>query len=247
LEKPFTIFPLGDSAATIDLENRISEELNRKVLSMERWVTENPFEGIKDLIVAYSSLTVFYDAEQVKKKYHLETPVYEFVREKLAQAWSQSVPLAEPENSGIIHFPLCYAPEFGTDLEYISNRNGLSAEEIVQLHSSRTYRVYMIGFLPGFSYLGQVDDRLVTPRKIQPAPVTAGSVGIAGSQTGIYSLQCPGGWQIIGRTPVRLFDANADAPVRLKAGDRVKFYPVSRAEYDQWISGAISFEWDREY
>jgi inhibitor of KinA len=229
----YQIFPLGDSAATIDLSDHIGEEFNRKVLHMQQWFLENSVEGVKDLIVGYSSLSVFYDPVLIRKKYPHSGNSYQFIKTKLEEAWSlSSYPEGEP-----IHakqsIPVCYDLEFGIDLNVISRLNNLTVEEIIQLHTDKVYRVYMIGFLPGFSYLGQLDERLVIPRKLKPVPVPAGSVAIAGSQTGIYSLNCPGGWQIIGRTPIKLFDAYASAPVKIQAGDEVRFFSISKDQYNE--------------
>ena len=135
--------------------------------------------------------------------------------------------------STIIRIPVCYEPEFGVDLNIMAASKQMSAEEIIELHIARTYRVYTIGFLPGFSYMAEVDERLITPRKIRPEPVAAGGVGIAGAQTGIYPLNSPGGWHIIGRTPVKQFDAATKELVKLKVGDRVQFYRISREEYER--------------
>ncbi len=139
------------------------------------------------------------------------------------------------EDSHIVRIPVCYDERFGYDLDFISLAKQLAKDEIINLHVSRVYYVYMIGFLPGFSYMAAVDDKLVIARKPNPVPVIAGSVGIAGSQTGIYPLNSPGGWQIIGRTPLKkLFDEHADPPVLLKAGNRVQFYGITRQEFDNW-------------
>ena len=130
----------------------------------------------------------------------------------------------------MLEFPVCYEPEFATDIHAVAAINKISVEEVIALHLSKTYRVYMLGFLPGFSYLGEVDERIATPRKREPVAVAPGSVGIAGKQTGIYSLASPGGWQIIGRTPVKLFDAYADNPVLLRPGDKVRFFSINKNE-----------------
>jgi KipI family sensor histidine kinase inhibitor len=129
------------------------------------------------------------------------------------------------------HIPVCYEKEYAPDLEWVASEKGLSAAEVIELHCAVVYRVYMVGFLPGFSYMGSVDQRLELPRKPLPVNVVAGGVGLTGRQTGIYPLNSPGGWQIIGRTPIKLFDAGTNPPVRLQSGDRVQFYPVSGAEF----------------
>jgi inhibitor of KinA len=231
LESNFVIFPLGDSAATIELSDHINEDINKKVLAMFRWFSEHPLAGVKDLIPGYSSLSVFYDPVLIKKEHRVITTTYQFIQEKLEEAWQMSEVMPENENVEIVHIPVCYDEEFGVDLNFIGQQKGFSKEEIIGLHVSKIYRVYMIGFLPGFSYMGQLDQKLVIPRKLRPVPVSAGSIGIAGGQTGIYSLNCPGGWQIIGRTPVKLFNAESPDPIKLKAGDQVKFYSIHRDEF----------------
>jgi inhibitor of KinA len=139
-------------------------------------------------------------------------------------------------NGRPLRIPVCYEGDYAPDLSVAATRLGMTEQEVVDLHSAGVYRVFMIGFLPGFAYMGKLDERLQLPRKLQPVNVTAGGVGIAGVQTGIYPLNSPGGWHIIGRTPVALFDANADPPVNLRSGDHVQFYPVSSAGFRQ-LSG----------
>jgi inhibitor of KinA len=231
LESNFVIFPLGDSAATIDLSDHINEDINKKVLAMFRWFSDHPLEGVKDLIPGYSSLSVFYDPALIKKKYQVTTDIFQFITEKLEEAWQLAEVVPENEAGEIVPIPVCYDQEFGVDMNFICQQKGLSREQIIELHISKKYRVYMIGFLPGFSYMGQLDQKLVIPRKLKPVPVSMGSIGIAGSQTGIYSLNCPGGWQIIGKTPMKLFNPESPDPVKLKAGDQVEFYPITRDEF----------------
>ncbi len=228
----YTIFPLGDSAATIDLGNTINNFLNDKIIAMQHWMLANSFPGQKDIIVAYSSLTIIYDPVVIRQHFRPATTIFEWVKAKLQAAFNQSG-IQTVSESAIVHIPVCYEPGFGVDLYAMAASKQLSAEEIIELHTARTYRVYTIGFLPGFSYMAEVDERLITPRKIRPAPVAAGGVGIAGAQTGIYPLNSPGGWHIIGRTPVKQFDAATKELVKLKVGDRVQFYRIGREEYEK--------------
>jgi len=138
-------------------------------------------------------------------------------------------------NSGhFFRIPVCYEGEYGPDLEWVAREKNLPRDKVIRLHSFCTYHVYMVGFLPGFPYMGKTDPRLEVSRKPQPVAVVAGGVGIAGIQTGIYPLNSPGGWQIIGRTPSKLFNPEFDPPVRLQAGDQVQFYPISREEFTSW-------------
>jgi inhibitor of KinA len=226
----FSIYPLGDSAITIDLGNCIDEQLNRRALALFDWLQVRRFPGIIDIIVAYSSVSVFYDLPEIQHT--------TFLRDWLQKAWDETEGI-EGSNGllregRLLRIPVCYEREYAPDLEWVARQKELSCEELVALHSSGTYRVYMVGFLPGFPYMGKIADRLEIVRKDRPVPVIAGGVGIAGMQTGIYQLNSPGGWQIIGRTPVRLFDRHKDVPVLMRTGDSVQFYPVAKSEFLNW-------------
>ena len=228
-----TIFPLGDSAMTLELGHLIDEQVNRRVLTLEAWLRQRSFSGLKDIIVAYSSITVFYDPAEMRQS-GWSDGVHKHIRQLLEEAWiaTEGKLPSFLEEREPIRIPVCYGGGFGPDLEGLSNLLKISPEDIIRLHSSFIYRVYMIGFLPGFPYLGRIDPRLETGRKSRPAPVAAGGVGIAGNQTGIYPVNSPGGWQIIGRTPVKLFDPKKEPPVRLNIGDQVQFYAVSKEEFE---------------
>ena len=236
----YQLFPLGDSAITIDLGNCIDEQLNRHALALYDWLESHRFPGVLDIIVAYSSVSVFFDPLVIRASgiAGLDA-VSEWMGNWLERAWRErAVGTAEiglaprPEADGsILSIPVCYEGEYAPDLELVAREKGLSGQEVAAIHSVAVYRVYMVGFLPGFSYMGIVDERIQLGRKLQPVPVVAGGVGIAGMQTGIYPLNSPGGWQIIGRTPMRLFDVAEHPPVRLKTGDRVRFCPISTADF----------------
>ncbi|MDP4248211.1 MAG: 5-oxoprolinase subunit PxpB [Bacteroidota bacterium] len=226
-----SIFPLGDSAITAELGGDADEELNSKALAMQDWLIARRFPGILDIIVAYHSVSVFYDPVRVRQERpDCRQGAFACVRDCLEEAWREARPAFVPER-GTIRVPVCYGGEFGPDLEAVAEDKGASAEDCVGWHVGRTYRVFMVGFLPGFPYLGVVDERLRVPRREKPSPVKAGSVGLAGKQTGIYPVDSPGGWRIIGRTPWKLFDRDADMPIRLKTGDRVEFFPISPEEF----------------
>ena len=220
---PPHIYSLGDSAITLDLGNCIDEDLNTRALAIYDWLEGHPLEGVIDRIVAYSSVSVFFDPTRVRGR----TAVSEW----LWKAWQQTVTVPPAIDGRDIRIPVCYEGEYAPDLDAVARQKGLSCEEIIDIHCSVTYRIYMIGFLPGFPYMGKIDPRLEIPRKPRPMPVIAGGVGIAGLQTGIYPLNSPGGWQIIGRTPMHLFDRDTDPPILLRTGDRVRFYRVSRSEF----------------
>ena len=244
-----SIFPLGDSALTIDIGPCIDEGYNRQALALRDRLLVHPFPGLMDIIVAYSSVSLFYDPVIVLQ----HNPGYrEGAFAGLRQWLLSSLPSltlpasTPPSDSGaedrLVRIPICYGGQFGPDLEVIARDKGITPDEAVRLHSSGTYRVYMIGFLPGFSYMGKLDPRLATPRKTRPASVPAGGVGIAGIQTGIYPLQSPGGWPILGRTPLAQFNPAKQPPVRLAVGDQVQFFPISRDEFISWED-----DWERLY
>ena len=238
----YTIFPTGDSAVTMALGNRIDESLNQKVIAVKDWLYEHPFTGLTDVITAYSSVTILYDPAMIKAKAKPAHTVYQFISDMLETAYAGSV--VTPAAEKLIHIPVCYEQSLGPDLELVAQEKQLSIEEVIQLHTGRAYRVYMIGFLPGFPYMASVDERITMGRKIKPrAVIAAGSVGLAGLQTGIYPLDSPGGWQIIGRTPVKLFDKTNTNFLRINAGDAVRFYAINRAEFDklQNFKSAIAY------
>jgi len=238
LDQP-SIYPLGDSAITLDLGNLIEEDLHRKVVAMREWILSRKIPGITDIIVSYAAVSVLYDPVLIRKNALSGQTAFDHMRETLEEA-SALAPIQIVADEEIIRIPVCYGGDFGPDLPFLSEKKLLGPEELVSLHSSPVYRVYMIGFLPGFAYLGKLDPRLETPRKIRPVPVKAGSVGIAGNQGGIYPLNSPGGWHIVGRTPWRMFDPEKEIPVRLRTGDRVQFFPITREEFRELAGPALT-------
>lgn len=217
------IYPLGDHALTIELGNTIDEKINHQVLSLFHFLQQKKITGIKDIIPAYSSVTLVYDTIAIKEKH---PSAYQFIKQQIKPAIKEFKP--DYTSSRLIEIPVCYDVSLGIDLKKMAAQKQIPVEEIIQLHSSKTYRVFMIGFLPGFAYMGSVDEKIIMPRKAQPRTnVVAGSIGIAGKQTGIYPFDSPGGWNIIGQTPVKLFDAARKDPVYLQAGDEVKFIFIS--------------------
>ena len=226
----YTIIPLGDQALTFSLGDTIEIENHHKVMAMLHWLRQHPFPGLLDIAAAYNSITVAYDL------YLLHTTEETasgsgYVRDLLVEAYRQSGSGNEAARK-LKRIPVCYESPFSPDMEYIMAEKELSRDRVIALHTGRNYQVYMIGFLPGFPYMGELDPRLVFPRKATPrGRVEAGSVGIAGVQTGIYPVVSPGGWQIIGRTPLVLFDRASDPPVALEAGDQVQFYGITSGEF----------------
>lgn len=214
----FRCYPLGDSAIVIQFADEISISINQKIRAIGEFLDEYTFEGFLEYVPAFSSITIYYQPGLVSFQ-ELETMVQEMM-EELPDASIDS-------QSEAIEIPVVYGGEWGPDLEFVASHNKLSIEEVINIHSSVDYLVYMIGFAPGFPYLGGMDNRIATPRKETPrSNISAGSVGIAGMQTGVYPIESPGGWQIIGRATIDLFDKENDHPVLLKAGDRIRFVRV---------------------
>jgi len=221
------IFSLGDHALTVEFGNEISAELNNRVLKLAHFFDENSFEGFVEIVPAYASLSIFYDVSIVRKNFPEFPTAFAAVSNLVESALLDSNDYTENKTRRI-EIPVCFDKEFALDLEFVATENNLTQQEVIEIFLSKTYRVYMLGFLPGFSYMGEVDERIAAPRKQTPRlKVPRGSVGIAGRQTGIYSLESPGGWQIIGKTNVELFTPKSAAPTLLQAGDSVKFYQTT--------------------
>jgi inhibitor of KinA len=230
MQKP-KIFPLGDAAAIVNFGNQISAETNDRVLSLAKYFDENPFAGFVEIVPAYSSLTIFYDVFKVRKNNQNFEAAFDFVCAEIEKALLETNEREQIETR-LVEIPVCFDPEFAPDLDFIAAEKNLSSEEIIEIFLAETYRVFMLGFLPGFAYLGEVAEKIAVPRKQSPRlQVPAGSVGIAGRQTGIYSLASPGGWQIIGRTPLEMFNPENQPPTRLQAGDAVRFYRIGKIDF----------------
>lgn len=228
----YEIFPLGDRAITIDFGNRIDDVLNDRVMALYAALLREPLPGMMELVPAFCTLTVYYDVVQMRKMTPSGTSAYDHIC-GLLEARAARINLYQPVAGRQLEVPVCYAPAMAPDMEAWMAYSGLTREAIIEMHTAKSYRVYMMGFLPGFAYMGPLDERLQMPRKPRPQSIAPGSVGIAGMQTGIYPLASPGGWQIIGRTPLKLFDAKKEEGVLFKAGDCVTFYEISEAKYKE--------------
>ncbi|MET0393450.1 MAG: 5-oxoprolinase subunit PxpB [Chitinophagaceae bacterium] len=229
----YRILPLGDAAVLVDCGNTISDAVSHAITGWFRRLQADPLPGMIEAVPAYSSLAVHYDPGAVYKLAPAGQTAYAWMKQQVEKRMAATM-TGEKEAPRLVQVPVCYEEPFAPDIEDLAATNGLSVEELIRMHTSVPYRVYMLGFLPGFAYMGPVDERLRAPRKASPAQVAAGSVGIAGNQTGIYPLSSPGGWCIIGRTPLRLFDAANETPVLLQAGDQVQFYSISRHEFENY-------------
>ena len=227
----YTIFPLGDSALTIEWGNVIDATINSQVLALFQQLKSLSLPYLTDLVPAYSSLSVHYDPVRVRQTMEDEGTAFETVSDVVRQVMAQQQDRPDTTAAQHIRVPVCYAQRYAPDLEALATEKGLTPTEVIRLHTSGTYKVYMLGFLPGFAYMGEVDERIAMDRKPLPQPVVAGAVGIAGRQTGIYPLASPGGWQIIGRTPLKLFHRKSDHPVLFAPGDTITFYAITEHEF----------------
>ena len=216
------IEPMGDCAARVEMGDSISEHINDRVHQLCALLESRPISGILDIVPAYTTITVHYDMLACD---------YRAVENWIHSVVGLSSSETNLHNPKIIDIPTVYGGDHGPDLESVAGYAGLALDEVISIHASRIYRVYMMGFMPGFPYLGGLDDRIAAPRLETPRKkVPAGSVGIAGNQTGIYPLESPGGWRLIGWTPVRLFDPRNEQPFLLSPGDRLRFVPVTESE-----------------
>ncbi|MBK9529958.1 MAG: 5-oxoprolinase subunit PxpB [Acidobacteria bacterium] len=217
------IFPLGDSALTVEFGNVITPELNQKAIALANCIENSPFPGLIETVPAYTTTTIFYDLVEVRRSFSEFPTAFEAVN-RIASDMVAGLDESPPDDSRLVEISVIFDRESEFDLGHVANEHGLSIDQVIDIFTSTAYRLYMLGFLPGFSYMGEVDERIATPRKETPRTlVPKGSIGIAGKQTGIYSLASPGGWQIIGRTEVEMFTPNNDSPTYLDAGDEVRF------------------------
>jgi KipI family sensor histidine kinase inhibitor len=211
--------PLGDSAITVVLGDSISRSLSDEVLRITNELRAAPLEAVNEVVPSYASLSIFYDPLRAGFTELLAEVRSVVERPRAAQ------PDLELKKAKTVRIPVRYD---GEDLAEVADRTGHSPAEVIALHSAREYYVYVIGFVPGFAYLGELDPSLVLPRRSAPRKrVPAGSVAIAEAQTGVYPFATPGGWHLIGRTTVRMFDSQRAEPALLRVGDRVAFEPES--------------------
>ena len=212
---------MGDAAITIEFELRIDPAINTRVLTVADAVRRSNHGGVRDVVESYCAVTVEYDP--------VRTDVERVIRDLEAAAGRERGGAADGREHTV---PVCYGGDFGPDLAAVAAFAECSEARVIETHGAAVYRVYMLGFLPGFAYMGSVHERIAMPRRESPRlRVPAGSVGIAGRQTGVYPVLAPGGWQLIGRTPVKPFDLERSEPFLLTPGDRVRFEAVSESEY----------------
>jgi inhibitor of KinA len=230
----FTVYPISEKAVTLEFGTGINEKAMHLVNAFNELVCRQPFPGLLTTVPAYTTLSIFFDPLQAAKT---NMPGRNCL-EKVSNYLQQLQKITTKNKSSVHHtitIPVCYGGKFGPDMEEVAQLNNLTPDEVTRLHGSVTYLVHMIGFVPGFAYLGGMNPTIAAPRKATPrAAIPAGSVGIAGEQTGVYPLQTPGGWQLIGRTPVKLFNVNLPQPSLLKAGDKVIFKSMTPEEFEHY-------------
>ena len=221
--EPVRYYPAGDTALVAEFGQQIDAHINDRVHAMAHWIRETRLRGITEVIPTFRSLLICYDPCKV---------TYHRLVQKL-QKWNCANAAVTASEKIIHRIPVCYD---GPDLGDMEQLTGLTREEIIAIHSSTDYKIHMMGFLPGFVYLGGLDPRICAPRLDTPrTKIEAGSVGIGGSQTGVYPVASPGGWRILGFTPIKFYDPDRTEPILCKAGEYIRFVPISRKEFDREV------------
>ena len=216
---------MGDRSVLVELGDEISPQVNRRVRKFYVVLAENPIEGLIEIVPAYRSFLIMYDPLK------LDLAMIKNRLEDL-QVKIEGIEIPQPKT---LEIPVIYGGEYGPDMESVARYHNIRVEEVIQLHTGTPYQVYMIGFMPGFPYMGELPESLATPRRETPRTVIPqGSVAIAQRQTGIYPVESPGGWQILGRTPLKLFNPHRSPPTLLEMGDVVQFFSVGEEEFKRW-------------
>ena len=218
----YRIMPAGERGLVVEFGNVIDIQTNNRVQQLKKCLREAQIQGVLELQPTFRSLMIYYDPLKIS---------YEEL-EKRVRILGSAGTLKDHKKKRILKIPCCYGARFGPDLRDMEEYTGLDRDEIIAIHSSVDYRIYMMGFLPGFVYLGGLDPRIETPRLSTPrVKIPAGAVGIGGNQTGVYPVASPGGWRLIGGTPVEFYDAGRQEPILCRAGEYIRFVPVSLDDY----------------
>ena len=226
----FEISLYGDRGIRIQLGTTISKKTNERIRNFSALLEKENIPGIIEWIPAYTALSIYYDPLLIP---------YDSLKNRMESLYEKLSLVALPPPI-ITEIPVYYGKEYGPDLGFVAEHNGLTPDEVIRIHTSSNYLIYMMGFSPGFPYLGGMPKKIATPRLISPrANVPAGAVGIAGAQTGIYSMESPGGWQIIGRTPLKLYHPHRHQPILLRSGDYIRFSSITKTEFEE-IQTAVS-------
>lgn len=216
-------YPAGDSGLIIEVGTDISTDVNRKIRALALGINDVNIRGLIEYIPTYTTILLLYNPLEITQDRLID--IVNDINNKIDDSQS--------EECLVYHIPVLYGGEYGSDLDFVAKHNNLSTQEVIDIHAKQNYLIYMLGFTPGFPYLGGMSKQISTPRLSKPRErIPAGSVGIAGDQTGVYPIASPGGWQLIGRTPVKLFDPTSTKPVLLEAGQYVKFEPIDSNEYE---------------
>ena len=223
------IIPSGDCAIIVEFGNEISEDINARISSFSQILQGSMSDvllqkGVIEAVPTFRSVLITYDPKVIR---------YGALCEKIKGLLSQ-VKVGDHKEKRVVEIPVCYGGEYGPDLEFVAQHAGITPQEVIDIHTSTDYLIYMLGFQPGFPYLGGLDEKLVTPRLESPrAQIPAGSVGIGGKQTGLYPVASPAGWQIIGTTPVKCYNLAKDPAIPYEAGDYIRFYAITEEEYKE--------------
>lgn len=221
-----TIVPAGDSVFIVEFEERIDPAVNASAIALADAIQQAQLAGVRDVVPTYRSVAIYFDP--------LRTPADALLQRLETEAARAAV--AAVDTTAPLRIPVCYGGIYGPDLPAVAAFARTSEADVITMHTAITYRVFMLGFVPGFAYLGIVDARIAVPRHATPrVRVPAGSVGIAGVQTGIYPAETPGGWQLIGRTPIKPYDAARSEPFLMKAGDAVQFYAIDQSTFEPTV------------
>ncbi|MCJ1909729.1 5-oxoprolinase subunit PxpB [Planococcus ruber] len=221
----FSFSPLGDQAIVVEVGSEIKDTAQKDVRTISALLEASPPPWLIETIPAFTTVAVFYDPAKA---------LYGTVKQELEELLRQtSVELTAAART--IEIPVCYGGEFGPDLEFVAEHNGLTPQQVIDIHTGGEYSVYMIGFAPGFPFIGGMSEKIAAPRRDSPRlRIPERTVGIAGMQTGVYPIETPGGWQLIGRTPLRLFRPEEEIPSLLRAGDKIVFTQITKSEYASW-------------
>ncbi len=225
----FEISMYGDRGIRIQLGDSISKNTNKRIRNFSALLEKEKIPGVIEWIPTYTALSIYYDPFLIS---------YDFLQDRMKSLYDKLLQVDLPPTK-IIEIPVYYGGEYGPDLEFVAEHNKLTPQEVIHFHTNTEYLIYMMGFSPGFPYLGGMSEEIAAPRLASPrAKISAGSVGIAGSQTGVYPMESPGGWQIIGKTPLKLYNPSSNQPILLQTGNYIHFSPITEAEYEE-IAAAV--------
>ena len=227
----YELHPMGDRAILIEFGKEINERNYEWVRKTSALLENEAPEWLVEMVPSYTTLTLFYSPEYFFRTFQEQGLPHQMIVHELRRLFVN--PLLENESKQrIVEIPVCYGGEFGPDLGYVAEKNQMTEEKVIEIHSHGDYLVYMLGFAPGFPYMGGMSKEIAAPRRSSPRKnIPPGTIGIAGEQTGIYPISTPGGWQLIGRTPLQLFNPNQTPPTLLQAGDRIKFKSIDYEEF----------------